>query len=115
MAFVSKEKLEVISPLVKTVLKKYKLKGTLSVHDNRTIVLSISSGSIDFLEEYRILTGKECTDFRLDFYNLLDYSKELQPFLNDITEALHGPDYFDNKQYGTKYHDCSHYISISVS
>jgi len=53
MAFMSKERKAEIAPAVKTILNRYGLNGTLSVRDHSTLVLTIRSGEIDFITNYR--------------------------------------------------------------
>ena len=55
MAYMSQEKKAKIAPVVKAVLKKYKVKGSLAVRNHSTLVLNIKSGSIDFIENLLLL------------------------------------------------------------
>lgn len=48
MAYMSQEKKGQIAPAVKTILKKCGLKGTLSVQNHSTLVLTLKSGKVDF-------------------------------------------------------------------
>lgn len=48
MAYMSQEKKAQIAPVVKSILKKHGLKGSLSVHNHSTLVLTIKSGKVDF-------------------------------------------------------------------
>ena len=50
MASVSQELKKSLAPKIKEILKRYNVKGTLSVNNHSTLVLSIKSGAIDFLE-----------------------------------------------------------------
>lgn len=52
MAYMSQEKKAKIAPVVKKILTKYKLKGSLSVNNHSTLVLTIKSGKIDFIKNY---------------------------------------------------------------
>lgn len=58
MAYMSQEKKAKIAPVVKAILAKYKVKGSLSVHNHSTLVLNIKSGSIDFIGNF-IKTDRE--------------------------------------------------------
>ena len=53
MAWYTQEMKSTVAPLVKAISKKYKLKTSLSVRNSSTIVLTISQGSIDFINEYQ--------------------------------------------------------------
>ena len=52
MAYMSQEKKASIAPRIKATLKKYGLKGSLSVRNHSTLVLRIKSGKIDFIRNY---------------------------------------------------------------
>jgi hypothetical protein len=52
MAYMNQDKKAMISPVVKAILKKYKVKGTLAVRNHSTLVLNIKSGSIDFIDNF---------------------------------------------------------------
>jgi hypothetical protein len=52
MAYMNPARKNEITPAVKRVLSKYKIKGTLSVRNHSTLVLSIKSGSIDFYQNW---------------------------------------------------------------
>ena len=49
MAYMSQERKAQIAPKVKSILKKYGLKGSLAVRHHSTLVLNIKSGKIDFI------------------------------------------------------------------
>ena len=52
MAYISQEQKKEKANEIKAVLKKYNLKGTLSIRNMSTLVLKISSGKIDFIKNY---------------------------------------------------------------
>jgi len=52
MAYMSQERKAQIAPKVKAILKKYHLKGSLSVSSRSTLVLTIKSGVIDFISNF---------------------------------------------------------------
>lgn len=52
MAYMNQERKSEIAPLVKRVLAKYGIKGTLSVHNHSTLVLTIKSGRINFCQNW---------------------------------------------------------------
>jgi hypothetical protein len=49
MAYMSQEKKAKIAPIVKAILKRYGIKGSLAVRNHSTLVLNIKSGPIDFI------------------------------------------------------------------
>ncbi len=52
MAYMNQDKKAKIAPVVKAILKKYNVKGSLAVRNHSTLVLNVKSGSIDFIENY---------------------------------------------------------------
>lgn len=59
MAFFTQEmKSEKLSK-IKPILKKFGLKGSLSVHNHSTVVLTISEGSIDFINNFNETCGAD--------------------------------------------------------
>ena len=48
MAYVSQEMKSELAPVIKTILKKYGMKGSLAVRNHSTLVLNLKSGKIDF-------------------------------------------------------------------
>ena len=52
MAYMSQERKQQRAPIIKAILKKYGVKGSLSVRNHSTLVLNIKSGKIDFIENF---------------------------------------------------------------
>jgi len=48
MAYMSQEKKKELSPAIKAVMKKYDMKGTISVQHHSGLVITLKSGPIDF-------------------------------------------------------------------
>lgn len=62
MAYVSQELKKKLAVDVKAILKKYNVKGTLSVDNHSTLVLKIKSGPIDFIENYKRIAKLRARD-----------------------------------------------------
>ena len=52
MAYINQEKKAAIAPVIKAILKKYNVKGSLAVRNHMTLVLNVKSGSIDFIGNF---------------------------------------------------------------
>lgn len=52
MAYMSQEKKAALAPAIKAAFKKYGLKGSISVRHHSTLVVTISSGEIDFISNF---------------------------------------------------------------
>jgi len=51
MAYMSQERKQKLAPGIKAVLKHYGMKGTIAVRNHSTLVVTLKSGSIDFLRD----------------------------------------------------------------
>jgi hypothetical protein len=127
----SQENKAKIAPVVKAVLKKYGIKGSLSVRNHSSLVLNIKSGKIDFIENYiktyaALPYAKHMAQDQIDYLRLkrtLDvnpywyhehFTGKAKSFLKEIIAAMKGPDYFDHTDAQVDYFHCSHYYDINV-
>lgn len=55
MAYVSQELKAKLAPKIKEVLKKYKIKGSVSVRNHLALVVTIKESSIDFIGNYNAM------------------------------------------------------------
>jgi hypothetical protein len=105
MAYMNQEKKAKIAAAMKPVLKKYKLKGTLSVHNHSSISLNIKSGAIDF-------GGSE---IQVNPYWLEDhYQGTALKALKEIKQALMAAEYYDESDAQTDYFNTAYYFHINV-
>jgi hypothetical protein len=126
MAYVSKEMKAQIAPVVKALCKKYGVKGTLSVRDHSSLVLTISQGKIDFIgsvnrknKEFAEQRGQEPRvvkdHIQVNPYWVHEhYDGVAREFLEQAIAALKGPDYFDDSDIQTDYFHRSHYLDINI-
>lgn len=131
MAYVSQADKTKLAPTIKAILKKYGVKGTLSVRNHMSLVLTLKSGNIDFVENY-IATdaaqphaGKMSADqiayIRKNRYLDVNtywidshYSGKARAFLTEVKKAMEGPDFFNEDDAQSDYFNRSHYIDINV-
>ena len=59
MAYMSQEKKTKISALLKPILAKHKVKGSLSVRNHSTICLTVKAGAIDFIGNSNKVCGND--------------------------------------------------------
>jgi len=126
MAYVSQEMKSQLAPAVKALLKQYGLKGSLSVHNHSTLVLTVNSGRIDFIENFNETCSKKPHPEHLPFIPAAKYIQvntywahehftgKAKDFLVAAIEALKGPDFFDHSDISTDYFHRSHYIDINI-
>ena len=96
-----------IAAKMKPVLRKYGLKGSLSVHNHSSITLTIKSGPIDFGGDH----------VQVNPYWLDDHYKDRPKALaalKEIKEAMLAADYYDRSDAQVDYFDTAYYYNINV-
>jgi hypothetical protein len=107
MAYVSQEDKAKLSPVVKAVLKKHGMKGSIAIRHHSTLVVNIRSGIIDFPADRDYI--------QVNPYWLEDhYTGAALAFLTELKAAMQGPDFFDRSDVMTDYFDVSHYINVNI-
>lgn len=125
MAHVSQETKAKLAPTIKAILKKYKLKGSLSVRNHSSLVLNIKSGSIDFINNFDSVRDRrpEYNGEKLirthsiqvnPYWYHEHFTGEALAFMTEMVAAMKGPDFFDHSDMQTDYFCCSHYFDINV-
>ena len=111
MAYVSKQDKARLAPGIKAVLKKYDMKGSISVRDHMTLVVKVKSGRIDFSD----YMPSDQVWFDVNVYWIDSrYAGIQRDFLNELLEACKGDGYFNNDDSMTDYFHRSHYIDITI-
>lgn len=127
MAYMNQEKKAIISNLMKPILKKYKVKATLSVDNHSTINLNIKSSAFDFVGIYnkylkdsqelrypnQTFTNRE--HFKLTHGWVDDYYSGVElAFFKEAFTALQGAGYYNNTDSQIDYFDTAYYFYINV-
>jgi len=110
MAYVSQQDKKDLAPAIKAVLKKYNMKGSISVRHHSTLVVTVKSGAIDFSDYMRGDAYIDVNTYWIDQH----YSGTARDFLNELLDAMKGPKYFNNDDAMTDYFSRSHYTDISI-
>jgi len=105
MAYMNQERKAKITQALKPILAKYKVKGSLSVRNHMTIVLTLNSGEIDFIgnsnrvcgnDHYQVARGFTPTTSGYDQVNPYHfqnhYDGKAKAFLTEAFEALKSAD-----------------------
>jgi hypothetical protein len=117
MAFMSQEKKATIAPAVKAILKKYGMKGSLSINNHSTLVLTLKSGKLDLIANFN-QTAKPATpvtdsiqvnEYWLDSH----YSGRVLQFLQEIKTAMNVGNH-DRSDIQSDYFDVGWYVNINV-
>lgn len=128
MAWMNQEKKKQIVEKVKPILKKYKVKGSFRVSHHSTIVLTIKSGSLDFIgdmnTERRDLLNPRLFDkeklrekYTLDinpYWYEEHYVGKSRKFFDELFPALYSADYYDRSNIQTDYFDTAYYVDVNV-
>ena len=111
MAYVSQADKAELAPGIKAVLKKYNMKGSISVRHHSSLVVTVKSGNIDFRDYMR-----ECDDYiQVNEYWIHEhYTGVARDFLTELLAAMKGPKYFNNDDSQSDYFHRSHYTNILV-
>lgn len=131
MAYVSQDLKSKLAPTIKSVCKKYGIKASIAVHNHSTLVLNISQGKIDFIENFiatdaNVMHGRKLSEDQIAYVRkncALDvnpfwfrehYSGKAKSFLSEVIAAMKGPEFFDHSDAQTDYFHCSHYIDVKI-
>lgn len=103
MAYMNQEKKKMLAPGTKAVLKKYGMKGSISVRHHSSLVVTLISGKIDFADkhvnEYHIENHHEgvAKDFLLELVDAMNGCEEIQNFdkSDPMTDYFHVGWYID--------------------
>ena len=110
MAYVSQADKKALAPAIKAVLNKYGMKGSIRIRNHSTLVVTVKSGAIDFSEYMRGDAYIDVNPYWIDQH----YSGIARDFLNELLDAMKGPNYFNNDDAMTDYFSRSHYTDITI-
>ena len=112
MAYMNQEKKAKIAATLKPILKKYGVKGTLSVQNHSTIKLTITEGKIDFNKDFG-----EDTRFGIQvnpYWYQNHFDGASKKALSEIIPAMYSADYYDNSDAQIDFFDCAYYIDVNI-
>lgn len=124
MAYMSQAKKKELAPAIKNVLKKYGVKGSIGVDNHSSLVVTIREGSIDFIGMANA-QNKEISERRgMPYYpndgyiqvnhNYPENYGEAAPFIEELSNAMHGTDWYNNSDIMTDYFDVAWYVDINI-
>ena len=127
MAYMNQERKAKITKALKPILAKYKVKGSLSVRNHMTIVLTLKSGSIDFIgnsnrvcgnDFYQVQRGFKPTTSGYDQVNPYwfqdHYDGDAKAFLTEAMNALKSADWYDESDAMTDYFNIAYYVDVNI-
>ena len=107
MAYVSQADKKSLAPAIRAVLNKYGMKGSISIRNHSTLCVTVKSGALDF----------DCRDGYEDvnvYWIDQHYAGIQRAFLNELLDAMKGPNYFNEDDAQTDYFHRSHYTDITI-
>ena len=127
----NQEKKAKIAIALKPILAKYKVKASLSVNNHSTIVLTVKSGKIDFIENFiatdsNVMHGRRMSQEQISYIrknNSLDvnpywfkehFSGVAKEFLTDAMQALKSADWYDETDAQIDYFNTAYYVDINI-
>ena len=100
MAYMSQERKAALAPAIKAVLKKYGVKGSLSVSHHSGLTLTLSEGKIDF--------------WQVNTYHIGNHWQGVaQKFLSEVVAAMNVGNH-DNSDIMTDYFDVGWYVYVNI-
>ena len=130
MAYMSQENKAKIAPVVKAILKKYGVKGSLAVRNHSSLVLNIKSGPIDFVENFIVtdsdksyarhmeadqisyLREKRSIDVNPYWYHE-HFSGKAKKFLTEVFKAMNSGNH-DRSDAQVDYFDVGWYVDVNI-
>jgi len=120
MAYMSQEKKKELAPAIKNVLKEYGMKGTIGVENHSAIVVRISGGPLNILENYLETSHRgekrqnPLTYLQVNDYWIGDhYTDVVKEFLLKLKSAMMTGNH-NNSDIQSDYFDVGWYLSIQV-
>ena len=127
MAYMNQERKAKITKILKPILAKYKVKGSLSVRNHSTIVLTLKSGAIDFIgnsnrvcgnDFYQVQRGFKPTTTGYDQVNPYwfqdHYDGDAKAFLTEAFKALKSADWYDESNAMIDYFNTAYYVDVNI-
>ena len=127
MAYMNQERKAKIAKALKPVLAKYKVKGSLSVRNHSTIVLTLKSGAIDFIGNSNRVCGNDFYQVQRGFkpnttgYDQINpywfqdhYDGDAKAFLTEAMNALKSADWYDESNAMIDYFNTAYYADINI-
>lgn len=115
MAYMNQQMKATIAKNLKPVLKKFGVKGSLSVRNHSTIVLTLKSGKIDFFADYG--DREDARKFGIDvnpYWFHEHFTGKSKQFLTEAFNALKSANWYDESDAQVDYFNTAYYFRINV-
>ena len=113
MAYVSQEMKKQLAPAIKAVLKKYKMKASISVRNHSTLCVNIKSGALDLYKD----SPNDDNTFHYQinpYWCESQFAKKSAKFFAELISAMKGDMWYDNTDAMIDYFDTAYYTDINA-
>ncbi len=118
MAHITQEDKKRLAPQIKAVLKKYKIKATISVQHYMKLNVNIKSGVLDFFADSTIYESDRGHMSINEYYIDEHHTGDIRDFLLELKDAMNGvgtdEENYNNDDIQSDYFDRGWYISINI-
>ena len=108
MAYMDQVKKKQLAPAIKKVLKKYGMKGTISVRNYMTLAVNIKEGPIDF--GLNKLWFQHINTYYIDKW----HTGAAKNFLTELLNAMKGTTWYDSSDAMIDHFDTAYYTDINI-
>lgn len=121
MAYMNQERKTKLAPGIRSVLKKYQVKGTIKVRNHSTLIVTIPSGSIDFIGNFNQAGINKYQQFKCAVDNIdvnpywyhEHFSGVALEFLKELFDAMNVGNH-NNSDIQSDYFDVGWYVDVNI-
>ena len=121
MAYMNQERKAKLAPGIRSVLKKYQVKGTIAVCDHSTLIVNLKSGPIDFIGNFNQVSANKYQEFKFavgsmdvnPYWYHEHFSGVAVDFLKELFDAMNVGNH-DNSDIQSDYFDVGWYVDVNI-
>lgn len=122
MAFMNQEMKSKLSPAVKSILKKYEMKGSLSVRNHMVLVMKIKSGKLNLIDNFNDACSRVYGErfnlcegsIQVNQYHFKDqFTGKAKAFITELVNAMNVGNW-DKSDIQTDYFNVGWYLDINI-
>ena len=115
MAFISQEDKKELLPGIKKVLKTFNMRGTVSINNHSTLIVTLSQGDLDLISvENKLRVLRHSHNPNRDLYLVEIGEHEVFNFYTALFKAMKGTKWFDKSDMMTDYCHIAYFMHIDV-